>query len=122
MVAAATRALRVGWMMVLLSNIGLAGCMLPTKEHYEEKHVVTHLTVILMDEDSLQHKWREVSGKPSSKHVSLTVGPDQLLAYDNTVRGFFDFTTNTIYCPRMNFEVCGHELFHAIIGRFHPEQ
>ncbi|MBI5777487.1 MAG: hypothetical protein HY444_08860 [Nitrospirae bacterium] len=39
-----------------------------------------------------------------------------------TVKGFFDYKTNTIYCTKDNFDVCGHELFHAIMGRFHEER
>jgi hypothetical protein len=38
-----------------------------------------------------------------------------------TLRGFYDFTTNTLYCPKWNFEVCGHELHHAVLGQFHSD-
>ena len=105
----------------LVLTAGPAGCTLPESERYHEQYVVTHLNVVLMDEKSLQNKWKEVAKKPPSKRVSISVGPDQTVTVDKTVRGFFDFSTNTIYCPKLNFEVCGHELFHALIGRFHPE-
>jgi len=112
----------VWWLtVVLLALPGPVGCALLETERYHEEYVVTNLTVILMDEKSLQRKWKEIARKPPSKRVSISVGPDQTMNVDSTVRGFFDFSTNTIYCPKLNFEVCGHELFHALIGRFHPE-
>ena len=38
-----------------------------------------------------------------------------------TVRGFYDYSANTLYCEKWNFEVCGHELHHAALGQFHPQ-
>jgi len=108
-----------GCLLALL--LGPVGCALLESKRYHEEHVVTNLTVVLMDQKTLQNKWREIAKKSPSKRVSIPAGPDQTLTVDSTVRGFFDFSTNTIYCPKLNFEVCGHELFHALIGRFHPE-
>lgn len=58
--------------------------------------------------------------KTVQQFVNLMIGQDNLHEL-RIVRGFFDYTTNTIYCPKLDFETCGHELFHAIIGRFHHE-
>lgn len=106
---------------LLLVGLGLAGCTLLPGQRYHEKYEVKNLTVVLMDEETLRTEWRKVSGKPSMQFVDLTIGQDNLHEL-RVVRGFFDYKTNTIYCPRMNFEVCGHELFHAITGRFHSEK
>ena len=69
-----------------------------------------------MNEESLREKYEMLSGHASVQFSGLAASSTV-----KTVRGFFDFATNTIYCPKMNFEVCGHELHHAIIGRFHPD-
>ncbi|MDF0673696.1 MAG: hypothetical protein P0120_05045 [Nitrospira sp.] len=34
-----------------------------------------------------------------------------------TVRGFYDYATNTLYCVKWHFEICGH----AALGQFHPQ-
>ena len=88
---------------------------------YYETYEVKHLTVIILDERALQRRWQYISGKPANKAIKFSVGADQM-NMSHTVRGFFDFKTNTIYCTRMNFDVCGHELFHAIMGRFHEDR
>lgn len=96
----------------------LTACAWFQPQPYEETYQVTHLTVILMDEASLQAKWKELSGRPSVRFIPK--GADGAVAVQ-TIKGFFDYDTNTIYCPKLNFEVCGHELFHAILGEFHSE-
>lgn len=101
-----------------LMAIGLTACAWFEKPAYYESYDVTHLTVVLMDEVSLQAKWKDLSGRPSVRFIPQ--GPEGAVAVQ-TVKGFFDYDTNTIYCPKLNFEVCGHELFHAILGPFHPE-
>jgi hypothetical protein len=93
----------------------LYGCTV-FPDHYIEKHKIKELTVIFVDEDTLRERWKEVAGsdatifKPQLKSTAPIV---------NTVRGFYDFTSNTLYCPKWNFEVCGHELHHAVLGQFH---
>jgi hypothetical protein len=123
---AGARSLRTGrrtvWLAgLLLAGIGAAGCMLLPSQRYRETYEIKRLTIILMDEESLRAEWQKVSGKSSMKFVDLTIGQDNLHEL-RVVRGFFDYKTNTIYCPKLDFEVCGHELFHASIGRFHPEK
>ncbi|TAJ08452.1 MAG: hypothetical protein EPO61_10155 [Nitrospirae bacterium] len=102
----------------MLLAIGLTSCAWFQPQPYEETYQVTRLTVVLMDEASLQAKWKELSGRPSVKFIPQ--GAEGAVAVQ-TVKGFFDYDTKTIYCPKLNFEVCGHELFHAILGEFHPE-
>jgi hypothetical protein len=125
MEASPAQALRRRWRSALLAGsllagIGLAGCTLLQSQHYREEYEVRHLTIVLMDEASIRAEWQKVSGKPSVQSVNFMIGQENLHEL-RIVRGFFDYKTNTIYCPRLNFEICGHELFHAINGRFHPE-
>lgn len=96
----------------------MGGCASPPAPYYE-RYEIPRLTVVLLDEASLQQKWIEVSGKPAVR-LAPPSGYAQSTAM-HTVKGFFDFATNTIYCPRMDFAVCGHELHHAVLGRFHPD-
>jgi hypothetical protein len=115
------------WMRIagVLGAAALAGMLAGCAEFqddalYYETYEVKHLTVIILDEKALQRRWQYVSGKPASRAIKFSVGADQM-SMAHTVRGFFDFKTNTIYCTKMNFDVCGHELFHAIMGRFHQD-
>lgn len=99
----------------------LAGCAESTSDLYYETHAIKNLTVILLDDEALQRSWQHVSGQPASRTIKFTVAGSQMSMAD-TVKGFFDYKTNTIYCTKDNFDVCGHELFHAIMGRFHKER
>lgn len=90
----------------------LAGCAESTSDLYYETHAIKNLTVILLDDKALQRSWQSVSGQPASRTIKFTVAGSQMSMSD-TVKGFFDYKTNTIYCTKDNFEVCGHELFHA---------
>jgi hypothetical protein len=100
----------------------LAGCeSLLQDELYYETYEVKHLTVILLDDKALQRRWQYVSGRPASKTIKFTVAGSQMSMAD-TVKGFFDYKTNTIYCTKLNFDISGHELFHAIMGRFHEDR
>ncbi len=104
---------------VMLAGV-FNGCAESTSDLYYETHVIKNLTVILLDDRALQRRWQYVSGQPASKTIKFTVAGSQV-SMANTVKGFFDYKTNTIYCTKDNFDVCGHELFHAIMGRFHGE-
>jgi len=107
---------------VMLLAGALAGCAeFQDDALYYETYEVKNLTVILLDDKALQRRWRAVSGRPASKVIKFTVAGSQMTMSD-TVKGFFDYRTNTIYCTKDNFDVCGHELFHAILGRFHEER
>jgi hypothetical protein len=100
--------------------VALNGCAESKSDLYYETHVIRNLTVILLDDRALQRRWQYVSGQPASRTIKFTVAGSQV-SMANTVKGFFDYKTNTIYCTKDNFDVCGHELFHAIMGRFHEE-
>lgn len=84
-----------------------------------ERHTVS-LTVVFMDEAQLQAKWTALSGKPA-----VMLSPRLVLETQKRtehVLGFYDYVNRTLYCPKMNFEVCGHELHHAVLGPFHYER
>jgi hypothetical protein len=85
-------------------------------EHYE----LSDLRIVFLDEPEIQAKWKEVTGKPAVMMTPRLVMESQ--RREEVVVGFYDFQTRTIYCPKMNFEVCGHELHHAVLGRFHLER
>ncbi|MFM8551165.1 MAG: hypothetical protein ACKOCD_02465 [Nitrospiraceae bacterium] len=104
--------------LLLCLALSLASCAWFETQPYHETYQVTSLTVILMDDASLQAKWKELSGRPSVKFIPQ--GPQGTVSV-KTIKGFYDYDTHTIYCPKLNFEICGHELFHAILGPFHPE-
>ena len=106
---------------VVLFVGALAGCAESKGDLYYETHLIRNLTVILLDDRALQRRWQYVSGQPASRTIKFTVAGSQMSMAD-TVKGFFDYKTNTIYCTKDNFDVCGHELFHAIMGRFHEER
>ena len=107
---------RLGGCLLLIWMLNVSGCATGENTYYE-KYDVQHLTVVFLDEQSLQDQYLVLSGRP----------PVEISGYGSsvnlkTVRGFFDGKTNTLYCPKMNFEVCGHELHHAVIGRFHADR
>ncbi len=109
------------WALVLLSAGLVAGCAESKDDRYYETHEIKNLTVILLDDKALQRRWKYVSGQPASRTIKFSVAGSQVSMAD-TVKGFFDYKTNTIYCTKEDIEVCGHELFHAIKGRFHEER
>ncbi|UVT16258.1 MAG: hypothetical protein H8K04_01440 [Nitrospira sp.] len=105
----------LGSVIVLLA---LSGCMTgqpPSGEEYE----LSSLRVVFLDAPQIRAKWQEVTGKSA-----LMMTPRLALETqrrEEVVLGFYDFRTRTIYCPKMDFEVCGHELHHAVLGQFHFE-
>ena len=101
--------------VVLGAALCLAGCM-PAHKTYYERYAIKDLTVILLDQASLHQRYEEMAGR-----AAVTLMGSDSSATIGSVRGFFDPRTNTIYCSKMDFAICGHELHHAIIGRFHPE-
>ena len=104
---------------VCVALLVLSGCLTkhtPSGEEYE----LPSLRVVFLDAPQIQAKWQEVTGKSA---VMMT--PRLVLdthRREEVVVGFYDFRTRTIYCPKMDFEVCGHELHHAVLGRFHLEE
>lgn len=94
--------------------LGLGGCSM--NGPYREEHQVTNLNVVFLDQQSLHQEWKARTGSPGVEFVAFRGGD---LPVVKSLHGFYDFTTNTLYCPKWNFEVCGHELHHAVLGHFH---
>jgi acetoacetate decarboxylase len=97
----------------------IAGCGVSSRS-LGEQYELSDLHVVFLDESQIQAKWKEVTGKPAVMMTPRLVLESQ--RREEVVVGFYDFQTRTIYCPKMNFEVCGHELHHAVLGRFHLER
>lgn len=104
--------------VTLLAVILLQGCI-SGKDSYQERHEVRNLTVVFLDEASLHQEWRKRTGNQPVQLVPQM--RDGSFASVKTLRGFYDFSTSTPYCPKWNFEVCGHELHHAVLGQFHAD-
>jgi hypothetical protein len=106
-------------LMICAVLLALAGCMTgPT--HSGETYELSSLRVVFLDPAHMQAKWQEITGKSARMMTPRLVLETQ--RNEEVVLGFYDFRTRTIYCPKMDFEVCGHELHHAVLGRFHLEQ
>lgn len=99
-----------------LLALTVGGCS-SLQERYIEQHPIKNLTVVFLDEESLHERWKQVSGADA---VRLQPQLNTSVPLVQTVKGFYDFSSNTLYCPKWNFEVCGHELHHAALGHFHP--
>ncbi|MCS6896680.1 MAG: hypothetical protein NZM29_01795 [Nitrospira sp.] len=109
-----------GWVgilsAVLLTTAG--GCAFghkPEGEAYE----LASLRVVFLDYPQIQAKYEEITGQPAVMTTPRLVLDSQRKR--EVVVGFYDYRSRTIYCPKMDFEVCGHELHHAVLGRFHLE-
>lgn len=102
-------------LLAIFLLMAISGCV-TAQGTYSERHEVDGLTVVFLDEKSMQDVYAAMSRKPA---VILSASPSSFSV--TTVRGFYDFATKTIYCSKLDFEVCGHELHHAILGRFHPD-
>lgn len=103
--------------LALLGLLLLQGCASPLGT-YQERHKITDLTVVFLDEESLRNEWQVLSGRQPVVFASQArTGVPTL----KILRGFYDWPSNTLYCPKWNFEVCGHELHHAVLGQFHSD-
>jgi hypothetical protein len=113
----------LNWMVRSLAGAvlfgAIAGCGVSSRS-LGEQYELSDLRVVFLDEPQIQAKWKEVTGKPAVMMTPRLVLESQ--RREEVVVGFYDFQTRTIYCPKMNFEVCGHELHHAVLGRFHLER
>ncbi len=107
---------RIAGMIVALA---LTGCTISQSTPGEE-YEVSQLRVVFLDEQQIQGKWEEITGKSAVMMTPRLVLESR--RREEAVVGFYDFRTRTIYCPKMNFEVCGHELHHAVLGRFHLDR
>ncbi len=105
--------------MVLLASTMLAllaGCG-TTGSRYVEEHDIKQLKVVFLDERSLHERWTHIAGRDPVRFAAPMSSADPIV---KTVLGFYDYSSNTLYCEKWNFEVCGHELHHAALGQFHP--
>ena len=89
------------------------------QDRYIERHVVNNLTVVFLDDHSLHEQWKQTAGSDPIRFQPQMNNP---IPQIQTVKGFYDFTTHTLYCQKWNFEVCGHELHHAVLGHFHTAE
>lgn len=96
--------------------VALSGCM-TGHSSLGEVHELSSLRVVFLDAPHLQAKYEEITGKSAVMMTPRLVLDTQ--RREEVVVGFYDFRTRTIYCPKMDFEVCGHELHHAVLGQFH---
>ena len=101
--------------LVALNLLILGGCGTPEK--YREDHQLTNLHVVFVDNDTLHDEWTARTGQSGVEFMASRGSSN--FPQVKTLKGFFDFTTNTLFCPKWNFEVCGHELHHAALGHFH---
>ncbi len=95
----------------------IQGCS-TNSNRYLENYELKSLKVVFLDEDSLRDEWKLASGRETVRFSSQM---NSTVPVIKTVRGFYNFATNTLYCPKWNFEVCGHELHHATLGQFHVQ-
>jgi len=102
---------------LLLCGVNLVGCT--QHGRYIETHEISNLKVVFLDAQSLAEKWEMKTGQPGTQFQPWLRGG---LGSVKTVRGFYDFLTDTLYCPKWNYEVCGHELHHAALGHFHSKE
>ncbi len=101
--------------ILALSLFLLDGC--GTAEKYREDHQLTNLHIVFLDNDTLHDEWAARTGQSGIEFMASRGQSN--FPQVKTLKGFFDFTTNTLFCPKWNFEVCGHELHHAALGQFH---
>ena len=105
---------RILMITVLLLGGSLLGCSTPAR--YVEEYQIKNLKVVFLDAQSLHDEWEKRTGQQGVRFLpKMTSGMPAI----KTLRGFYDFSTDTLYCPKWNFEVCGHELHHAVLGQFH---
>ena len=93
--------LKLGFAILTLS---LMGCGTP--QPYQQVHVIPHLTITYMDKESIQRRFTKTTNMSSVLET-------------NVLQGYYDYTTNTLFCPIDQDATCGHELKHAVLGDFH---
>jgi len=88
-------------LIICLIIIMTSCATLPSNQYH-----LNDLTVIFLEPEQILEAWEEITGRPTTQTL-----------------GFYDRTTKTIYCPMWEFEICGHELHHALFkdGPLHKE-
>jgi hypothetical protein len=107
------------WVLIVAGSVllpTLSGCMI-SQLSPDETYELSSLRVVFLDTSQIQAKYEELTGKSAVMMTPRLVLETQ--RREEVVVGFYDFHTRTIYCPKMDFEVCGHELHHAVLGHFH---
>ena len=94
----------------------LSACTIGQLSH-GEAYELSSLRIVFLDAPQIRAKYEEITGKSAVMMTPRLVLDTQ--RREEVVVGFYDFRTRTIYCPKMDFEVCGHELHHAVLGQFH---
>ncbi len=106
--------------LALLALLFFQGCA-TISSPYVEQHEIDNLTIVFMDVTSLQAEWERVTGQEAVRFIPRMGGGSPPVEV-RTIQGFYDFRTNTLYCTKWDFHVCGHELHHAVLGHFHPNR
>jgi hypothetical protein len=120
--AARSRPVRSGTWRILggsMLALTLSGCTIGQLDRGEE-YELSALRVVFLDASQIQAKYEEIA-RQSAVMTTPRLGLEAQRR-EEVVLGFYDFRTQTIYCPKMDFEVCGHELHHAVLGHFHLHQ
>lgn len=99
--------------------LALSACAISQFPH-DEVYELPSLRIVFLDAPQIQAKYKELTGRSPVMMTPRLVLETQ--RREEVVVGFYDFRTRTIYCPKMDFEVCGHELHHAVLGQFHLHQ
>ena len=101
-------------LLALAISFSHMSCSSPAR--YEETYNITDLRIVFLDERSLQERWKARTGRGGIQFQPWLNGN---LASIKTVKGFYDPVTNTLFCSKWDYDVCGHELHHAALGQFH---
>ena len=102
------------WTIVVMMLMSvLAGCA-GSSGRYQESYEVAAFKVVFLDQESL-HETYATLYRSAPNHFELN-GSDTTV---RSIHGFFDPITRTLYCSKLDFEVCGHEMHHAVLGAFH---
>ena len=101
-------------MALCLTLMGWVGCA--QNDRYRDEHLLQDLRVVFVDQETLREEWVQRTGREGVQFMPFH---GARIPQMKNVKGFYDFTTNTLYCSKWNFAVCGHELHHAALGHFH---
>jgi len=85
---------------------------------YVEEHDIRQLKVVFLDKRNLHERRMQVAGRDP---IRFTAPIRSAAPMVKTVRGFYDYSSNTLYCKKWNFEFCEHEIHHAALGPFYPQ-